>query len=164
MGINLKTVTQNLRVSLWVAETSYHKDVGIWSLHRGCLHRDCGPIFLPFELLLAEALQLKVEEEDIWRVGLDVVNWVLILVSVSWSDGHGRSVKWLTRCISDPVSSLYKFCTIPQSILGRFSHRCLTRMEWAKLPIIIDCLFSLLSLSLSLLFNNGIWCRIKFFI
>ena len=37
-------------------------------------------------------------------------------------------------------------------------------MEWTKLPVIIDLLFSFFSLSLSLLFNNWIWCRVKFFI
>ena len=65
IGVNLQTVTQHLWLSLSVAETTDDEDVGIRGLGGGSLERHVvlGPS--PLELLLAEALELEVEEEDL---------------------------------------------------------------------------------------------------
>ena len=112
VGINLKTVTQNLWVTLWIAVSTNYKDVSIWCLGWCGLHRDGWPVFLPFELFLAETFQFKIQEVDVWSVRLDVINGVLVLVSISWSHRHSWGVKRLSRGICNSVSSLHKFCTI----------------------------------------------------
>ena len=70
-------------LSLRIAEATDDEDVGIRSLRRGSLERDVvlGPG--PLELLLAEALELEVKEENLRRVWLNIIDRILVFVSIS---------------------------------------------------------------------------------
>ena len=65
IGVDLETVTQDLWLSLGVPETTDDEDVCIGSLGRGSLERNVVLVPGPFELLLAEALELEVKEENL---------------------------------------------------------------------------------------------------
>ena len=59
-----------------------------YSLHGGDLSGDTASATVPLELFLDEALELEVEEEDVGAVGAQIVNTVLVLVSVARAHRH----------------------------------------------------------------------------
>jgi hypothetical protein len=65
IGVDLETVTQNLWLPLGVPETTDDEDVCIGSLGRGSLEGNVVLVLGPLELLLAEALELEVKEENL---------------------------------------------------------------------------------------------------
>ena len=93
VGIDLQHRVEDVDPGRCCLRATYYIDIGICRLRRGDLAWDSAASTLPPELLLDESLQLEVQEVDISGAWLDVVDTVLVLVTIAGAHSHDRGVQ-----------------------------------------------------------------------